>query len=269
MGGQDLTDGPTDCIQECRDRCVAARKEKINDFLRSSDRPNPKKEERKAENVAARTEQRKEAKMANPAPMVKDFHQLYEDGEVPRQFIACLKEQREAINCIGHGEEMWDCKRQMVINCLDQNDDFEGLGSERLSALIAEFRENIENMEALAKQASMEMDATTKPTPTENPDAILGVRPNSKNKVKVNKLVKHLSKKKHGKTNLFADETFTTEEEEEGEDSRVSEAAPVYEDEEEAEDARVAPAYDDEEEDEAEEEQEAPAPVYDDEPEEE
>ena len=59
-------------------------------------RTNLKRAQIKAENTQRRAEAREAEKAKNPAPMIKDFHQLYEDGEVPRRFIG--KEQFEKIN---------------------------------------------------------------------------------------------------------------------------------------------------------------------------
>ena len=59
-------------------------------FLDLAPRTNIKKVQRKAENTQKRAEAREEEKASNPAPMIKDFHQLYEDGEVPRRFIGKL-----------------------------------------------------------------------------------------------------------------------------------------------------------------------------------
>ena len=50
-------------------------------------RTNLKRAQIKAEKTQQRAESREAEKAKNPAPMIKDFHQLYEDGEVPRRFI--------------------------------------------------------------------------------------------------------------------------------------------------------------------------------------
>ena len=139
--------------------------------------------------------------------------------------LACLKHERDNLNCEGHGEDMWPCKRTMVSNCLDKNEDFEGMGSDALVELVAEFREGL----AEYARSQMEMDVgIEEPQPTEDPNAILGVESNSKGKVKVNSLVKALQAKKRGKQNYLADQTFSNEEEEEEEDEREYEGKIVF-----------------------------------------
>lgn len=233
--GQDNTDGPTECIQTCRDECTSGRKKAIKNHLQP--RTQQKAVVRKATAKMKRLEQRKEAKKANPHPMIKDFHQAYEDGDVPRRFVACLKHEREKEECEGHGPEMWGCKRSMVSNCLDRNGDFEKMGSEKLVQLVQEFRNGLAEM----ARAQMQNDVQPTEAPTENPLNIMGVAPNRKDKVKVNNLSKALAERKRGKKNYLANQTFEstpaepaeeTAEEREYEDEPEYEAEPEEEEEE-------------------------------------
>lgn len=236
--GQDNTDGPTECIQECRDQCVVQRKDAIKEHL--SRTTQKKTTIRKAEATLHREEQRERAKMVNPPPMIKDFHQLYEEGDVPRRFIACLKHERETQNCEGHGEEMWGCKRSMVSNCLDRSEDFENLGSGALVALVREFREGVNNMDIPA----MEMDVADE-TPTVDPNWIMGVKPNNKEKTKVNHIKRKLEKEKHGKINYLPNfvPVSTTKPTPQKATTKID--LPAYENEPEEEQESV-PVYEDE-----------------------
>lgn len=206
--GQDNTDGPTECIQECRDECISERKDAIKDHL--APRTNLKRAQIKAENTQKRAEAREAEKAKNPAPMIKDFHQLYEDGEVPRRFIACLKKEREELDCVGHGQELWPCKREMVWTCLEKYDDFDQLGSDALIALKDEFYDNLNKMEMLSEEGAdssgMQNDAglnggaaNEEEAESEEGTGLLGIKPNKKNKTKVNSIVKALKKNKEGK----------------------------------------------------------------------
>jgi len=224
-------EGPPECITECREECTAERKENIKSHL--SLRTQQKAVLRRTQNKQRRLQHRMGEKNKNPKPNIKEFHQLYEDGEVPRRFIACLKNEREKTNCEGHGKDMWPCKRDMVESCLDRNDDFANLGSARLVVLIQEFREGLKAM----RQAQMmnDVQVTTEEPATENPHAIMGVEPNGKNKVKVNSLVKALKQKKEGKVNYLADGKVPEGEKEEEEEPDYE---PEYEEEPEEEEER-------------------------------
>lgn len=224
--GQDNTDGPTECIQECRDLCVVQRKDAIKEHL--SRTTQKKATIRKAEATLRREEQREQTKMVNPPPMIKDFHQLYEEGDVPRRFIACLKHERETLNCEGHGEEMWPCKRMMVSSCLDRSEDFENLGSGQLVALVQQFREGLDDMNKLKYN-----DPTT--PPTIDPNLIMGVKPNNKGKTKVNHIKRKLEKEKHGKINYLPNfvPVATTKPTPQTATTKID--RPVYEDEPEYE----------------------------------
>jgi len=146
---------------------------------------------------------------------------------------------------------MWGCKRAMVSNCLDKNEDFEGLGSEQLVELVAEFREGLSAM----ARAEMEMDVAPVEEVTANPLAIMGVNPNKKDKVKVNTLVRAMKDRKKGKVNHLPDFQSQEEDSEESEGPDYEEEPepsvpdyeaepeekeePDYEPEEEAEDAEL------------------------------
>ena len=84
-----------------------------------------------------------------------------------------------------------------------------------------------------------DVQATTEEPVTENPNAIMGVQPNRKDKVKVNSLVKALKAKKEGKVNYFAD----------GLPDEAKEDKPEYEYEEEPEEEEE-PEYEEEPEEE-------------------
>ena len=58
-------------------------------------------------------------------------------------YLACLKKEREELDCVGHGQELWPCKREMVWTCLEKYDDFDQLGSDALIALKDEFYDNL------------------------------------------------------------------------------------------------------------------------------
>lgn len=253
--GQDNTDGPTECIQTCRLECVEQRKVAIKSHVSGLAKTQQKHTLRKVIAKKERTEQREEAKAVNPPPMIKDFHQAYENGDVPRRFVACLKNQRDNLTCEGHGQDMWGCKRLMVSNCLDNSDDFESLGSGKLVKLVAEFRENMLKAEE-AEEAAAEVDFSKyqaddsgksfdseedDDSEEEDDNTIMGVKPNKKDKVKVNNLSRAMEERKKGKVNYLMDYTPTKE-------------TPVYEDEEEG------PVYDDEPAEDAEMENESPKP---------
>lgn len=239
--GQSLVEGPTECIQECRDQCVATRKTQIKQHLGA--RTNHKKIARKAENTKVRAEHRQLEKAINPKPMIKNFHELYEEGDVPRKFIACLRNERDKLACEGHDQELWDCKRAMVETCLDRSDDFANLGSARLVALVQEFRSSIEESQAAVARKSMEMDVT--PAPTTDPNSLTDMKQNKKGKTKVSHMVKKLKHNKTGKQNICVDGECAAVEVEAKEEV-AAENEPVYEDEEEEQSAE--PVYEDEEE---------------------
>lgn len=233
--GQDNTDGPTECIQECRDMCVVQRKDAIKEHL--SRTTQKKATIRKAEATLRREEQREQTKMVNPPPMIKDFHQLYEEGDVPRRFIACLKHERETLNCEGHGEEMWPCKRMMVSSCLDRSEDFENLGSGQLVALVQQFREGLDDMN------KVQYNNPTIP-PTIDPNLIMGVKPNNKGKTKVNHIKRKLEKEKHGKINYLPNFVPVSTTEPTTQKATTEIDLPAYENE--PEEDQDGPVYEDE-----------------------
>jgi hypothetical protein len=54
-----------------------------------------------------------------------------------------LKNEKANLGCHGKGPgEAWDCKREMVNNCLDQNADFEQYDSAAIADFVAKFRES-------------------------------------------------------------------------------------------------------------------------------
>lgn len=56
---------------------------------------------------------------------------------------ACLKNEKANLGCHGKGPgEAWDCKREMVDNCLDQNSDFEQYDSAAIADFVSKFRES-------------------------------------------------------------------------------------------------------------------------------
>ena len=198
--------------------------------------------QRKSENKAARAEHRQAVKDAQPPPMIKAFHELREKAknegtkDLANDFLHCLKGQKTALGCDGSGPgEAWDCKREMVGNCLDMNSNYEGMGSKALVELAHKFRKSEET--AAQTQARLEMQNDAVEVVTEPPSAMENAPKNKHGKVKVSLFKKELSKDKKGKIDtsdigldLVQNLEFVGEaaEEEEEEDR-----APVYEDESE------------------------------------
>ena len=211
-----------------------------------------KVQQRKSENKAARAKHRQDVKDAQPPPMIKAFHQLREkaknDGtkNLANDFLHCLKDQKTALGCDGSGPgEAWECKREMVGNCLDMNSNYEGMGSKALVELAHKFRKT----EELAAQttARLEMQNDAVEIVTEAPSAMEKAPKNKHGKVKVSLFKKELSKDKKGKMDtseigldLVQNLQFVGEAEEE------EDRQPVYEDEEE--EVEEQPVYDVEEE---------------------
>ena len=209
--------------------------------------------QRKSENKAARAEHRQAVKDAQPPPMIKAFHQLREkaknDGTkgLANDFLLCLKEQKTVLGCDGSGPgEAWDCKREMVGNCLDINSNYEGMGSKALVELAHKFRKSEEV--AAQTKARLEMQNDAVEIVTEAPSAMENAPKNKHGKVKVSLFKKELSKDKKGKIDtsdigldLVQNLEFVGEPAEPVEPAESDE--PVYEDEEEGE-----PVYDIEEE---------------------
>jgi len=142
--GQEITkDHVPECITHCRDICND-RKGAVISMLGRSSAKKSKAEVRKATNVAARAEHREQLKSAQPAPMIKEIHEIRDEGdEVAELFLACLKNEKDNLGCHGKGPgEAWDCKREMVENCLDANSDFEQYDSAAIAAFVAKFRES-------------------------------------------------------------------------------------------------------------------------------
>merc|ERR1712021_266965 len=156
---------------------------------------------RKQTNVAARAEHRDELKAAQPAPMIKEIHEIRDEGDaVAELFLACLKTEKVNLGCHGKGPgEAWDCKREMVDNCLEQNTDFEEYDSAAIAAFIAKFREseiiaaNTKDYLKRKTEADMQADCTPQKDGScaeisDEPKVVtLGERfdKNSKGKVKV------------------------------------------------------------------------------------
>lgn len=252
--GQEISKGNVpECIQNCRDQCTKDRKEKISEVMARSSHHIRKVAQRKSENKAARAEHRQAVKDAQPPPMIKAFHELREkaknDGTkgLANDFLLCLKEQKTALGCDGSGPgEAWDCKREMVGNCLDINSNYEGMGSKALVELAHKFRKSEEV--AAQTQARLEMQNDAVEIVTEAPSAMENAPKNKHGKVKVSLFKKELSKDKKGKIDtsdigldLVQNLEFVGEPAEPVEPAESDE--PVYEDEEEGE-----PVYDVEEE---------------------
>jgi len=200
--GQEITkDYVPECITNCRNICNTDRKEAVKLMLGRSSAKNSKADVRKQTNVAARAEHRDELKAAQPAPMIKEIHEIRDEGDaVAELFLACLKTEKVNLGCHGKGPgEAWDCKREMVDNCLEQNTDFEEYDSAAIAAFIAKFRESEiiaantkdylkrkTEQEEMANDVCIEMPGA--PCPNLEPKVVtLGERfdKNSKGKVKV------------------------------------------------------------------------------------
>ena len=102
--------------------------------------------QRKKLNKEKRGEHREMVKAAQPPPMIKEIHEIRDkhDDEIAELFLSklpksmgmdqiikyildCLKHQKDQLGCAGHGPgEAWDCKREMVSNCLDENEGYVG-----------------------------------------------------------------------------------------------------------------------------------------------
>jgi len=254
--GQEISKGNVPpCIQNCRDQCTKDRKEKINEVMARSSHHIRKVTQRKANNKAARAEHRQAVKDAQPPPMIKAFHTLREKAKnegtknLANDFLLCLKKEKEMLECNGSGPGApWDCKREMVGNCLDKNSNYEGMGSKALVELAHKFRKSEETAAQTNARLDMQNDNMVVET-TEPPSAMEMAPKNKHGKVKVSLFKKELSKDKKGKIDtsdigldLVQDLQFVGEaaEEEEGD-----ERSPVYDEEEE--EGAAAPVYDDEE----------------------
>ena len=205
---------------------------------------------RKLKNKTLRADHRQLVKDAQPPPMIKAFHQLRQKAKnsgtktLADDFLHCLKDQKGVLACDGKGPgSAWDCKREMVGNCLDANSNYEGMGSKALVELAHKFRKSEELAAQTKAKLDMQMDAVE--VVTEAPSAMENAPKNKHGKVKVSLFKKELSKDKKGKIDtsdigldLVQNLQFVGEEEEE--ESRE----PVYEDEEVVEE----PVYDIEEE---------------------
>jgi len=142
--GQEISkDNVPECIQNCRNICND-RKGAVISMLGRSSAKTSKAEIRKAENTAARAEHREQLKAAQPPPMIKEIHEMRDNGdEAAGAFLACLKVEKEDLGCHGSGPgEAWDCKREMVGNCIDKNDGFASYGSEEIAEFVSIFNES-------------------------------------------------------------------------------------------------------------------------------
>lgn len=149
--GQNITKNDVpECIQHCRDECTGDRKEIIGSvFARSSSKLH-KIALRKKQNKEKRGEHREMVKAAQPPPMIKEIHEIRDkhNDEIAELFLNCLKHQKDSLGCAGHGPgEAWDCKREMVSNCLDENEGYVGMGSHKIVQLGRRFRESEEKAE--------------------------------------------------------------------------------------------------------------------------
>ena len=123
---------------------------------------------------------------------------LLELKNLANDFLHCLKDQKTALGCDGSGPgEAWDCKREMVGNCLDINSNYEGMGSKALVELAHKFRKSEEV--AAQTQARLEMQNDAVEIVTEAPSAMENAPKNKHGKVKVSLFKKELSKDKKGK----------------------------------------------------------------------
>jgi len=144
--GQKISKGAVpECIQHCREQCTSDRKQAIDMvFARSSSKLH-KVAQRKKINSEKRAEHREMVKNAQPPPMIKEIHEIRDkhNDQIAELFLSCLKHQKDDLGCSGHGPgQAWDCKREMVGNCLDENEGFVGMGSHKIVMLGRRFRES-------------------------------------------------------------------------------------------------------------------------------
>jgi len=140
------TDEVPECIKHCREQCNG-RKDAVVNMLGRSTAKSAKAAARKKENTEKRAEHREQLKEAQPAPMIKELHEIRDEGDqVADEFLKCLKVKKPLLGCEelpkGPGE-LWDCKRDMVEQCLDENEDhYTQMGSEELVQFINDFEES-------------------------------------------------------------------------------------------------------------------------------
>lgn len=243
QGKQITKENVPECIVNCRDQCTKERKDKISEVMARSSHHIRKVAQRQSENKAARAEHRQTVKDAQPPPMIKAFHELREkaknDGtkDLANDFLHCLKQQKTDLGCDGSGPgEAWDCKREMVGNCLDLNSNYEGMGSKALVELAQKFRKSEETAAQTQARLAMKNDQNMmndpKP-PTEAPSAMDNAPKNKHGKVKVSLFKKELSKEKKGKIDtsdigldLVQDLKFEGES-----DNELDDRQPIYVDE--------------------------------------
>lgn len=210
--GQDLTAGPTECITLCRKECMATRKDKIISHLRAQG-GSMKKQLRKAANVKRRAEHRANERALHPPPMIKDFHKLYDEGEIKnRKFFTCLKGKKAELGCLKGGTDSWECKREMVGQCLDIHADaLVNLGSTRINQLV----EQVRTTQAISEEAKMNqeeaaggemlLDSSSFGIEQEESEAVaddtlLGVEANKHGRFNVRDILKAQRRKLEGQT---------------------------------------------------------------------
>merc|ERR1712093_636601 len=201
--GESISKGnvPT-CIQDCRDQCTSDRKELIGTMFARSSNKLHKKAQRKKENTAKRAEHREMVKAAQPPPMIKEIHEIRDEGDqIAEMFLACLKEEKDKLKktnpgCEGQGPgEAWDCKRQMVENCLDKNDNYENMGSTAIVTLAHKMRKSErvaeETQNRLIALSQMENDAVVVEAPAEV-DIMEQIKTNKHGRYRVGAVRNHL-----------------------------------------------------------------------------
>lgn len=207
--GQNITkNNVPECIQHCRDECTGDRKEIIGSvFARSSSKLH-KIAQRKKLNKEKRGEHREMVKAAQPPPMIKEIHEIRDkhDDEIAELFLNCLKHQKDQLGCAGHGPgEAWDCKREMVSNCLDENEGYVGMGSHKIVMLGRRFRESEQKAEEtknrLVALQSMANDVSLEKLELaeEKPDIMDTANKNKHNKVRVGDVRKAMAEDKKRK----------------------------------------------------------------------
>jgi len=208
--GQEISkESVPECIQNCRDICNN-RKGAVISMLGRSSAKTSKAEMRKAENTAARAEHREQLKAAQPPPMIKEIHEMRDNGdEAAGAFLACLKLEKEDLGCHGSGPgEAWDCKREMLGNCIDQNDGFASYGSEEISDFVSMFEESIITAEntkdyLIRKAQQDELMQNDVEAPKEAPTLGEKYEKNDKGKIKVGFVRR---KQKNNKDNIDTSE---------------------------------------------------------------
>lgn len=97
---------------------------------------------------------------------MKRLVELIESNELPARMAnslrECLENEKMTLECQGQGKEFWPCKREVIQNCLEKVNYFDGLNVEDAAELVKDIENNAENMiaaiEEMEQQDAMQMD---------------------------------------------------------------------------------------------------------------